>query len=284
MTAGLLLEAVVLRAGAGLRFLDAWSGQAVSDGLRCALWRKRDGLLLAQAASSPSGVHHWPGLRAPWNATEFAPHASPPSPPAPALAEVLVEDRFDRFLSLRLDWPLPPQAAYGSPMTVTLLSAPERSAPPGSASVVGQLIGSNGLPAAWARLLATDAAGRTTEGMCDAAGRFALHLPFPRPDRQTAGSSPLSPPDPVNAHPGASVTLRVFHDARVGTDAAHSPAQPPGSAPLAGLWRAQPEVRVLAHIASADVFGPLRIEPGRPAVPRTEGLSSMLSELRLAPL
>jgi len=305
--AEVLLETLLLKAGLGLRFLDAWSGQPVPGGLRCALLRKRDGRVLAQCASTPSGVHHWPGLRAPWSAADLPPDASPPSPPSPALAEILVEDSLNRFLALRLDWPPLPNAAGDSPVTVTLQSAPQRLAPPGPASVAGLLIGDSGLPAAWARLLVTDAAGRITEGMSDAAGCFALHLPFPRPDRRSAGSSPASPPDPVSVNPGASATLRVFHDASVGIDAAHSAAtinaagpgtpasqtpaapgsrvaMPPGGAPLARLWRAQPEVRALARIASADSLGPLRLEPGRPAVPLTEGLSPNRSELRLAPL
>ena len=59
---------------------------------------------------------------------------------------------------------------------------------------------------------------------------------------------------------------------------------PAAGAPHAALWRAQHEVRALARIATADVLGPLRLEPGRPAVPRTEGLPPNRSELRLAPL
>jgi hypothetical protein len=258
MMAELLLETVILAAGLGLRCRDAWSGQLVQEGLRCTLRRKRDGLLLARTATTPSGVHHWPALRAPWDAA-----------PPPAQAEVLIEDGFDRFLPLRLDWPPPPGVSGGAFASTTLLSAPQRAAPTGSAAVVGLLIGIDGHPAAWARLLVKDTAGRATEGMSDAAGRFAVHLPFPLPEKPAPG-------DPPSAIPGALVTLRVFHAPAVGNAA--------GAAPLFHLWRAQAEVGVLANIAGPDLLGPLRVEPGRPVAPHTEGLPSNRSELRLAPL
>ena len=316
------LETVVLRSAVGLCFVDAWSGQPVLDGLRCTLWRKRDGQPLAREAVTPGGVHHWPALRAPWNAADLPPALSPPeaSPPAP-LAEVLVEDLFARFLSLRFDWPPLADNIGGALATITLASAPQRSAPPGSASLAGLLIDAGGLPAAWARLLATDAAGRSTEGMSDAAGRFALHVAFPRPERKPLAGAPSSPPpgpplaNPPDApaNPAAPVTLRVFHDSAVASEAARVAAAvnaisrarralgrtgadatgatqldgvalPAAGAPHAALWRAQHEVRALARIATADVLGPLRLEPGRPAVPRTEGLPPNRSELRLAPL
>ncbi|WP_332878893.1 hypothetical protein [Massilia sp. S19_KUP03_FR1] len=255
----LMLETVLLAAGLGLRCRDAWSGQTVQDGLRCTLRRKRDGIELARAAASPSGVQHWPGLRAPWNAV-----------PPPAQAEILVEDEGERFLALRLDSPPLPDHHGAALASITLLSAPQRAAPTGSAALVGLLIGVDGKAAAWARLRVTDAAGRQTEGMSDAAGRFALHLPFPLPDRAAPG-------DPPSATPGASVTLQVFHDAAVGLEAA-------GAAPLLHLWQAQAEVRALANLGAPNVLGPLRVEPGRPVVPHTEGLPSNRSELRLAPL
>jgi hypothetical protein len=138
---------------------------------------------------------------------------------------------------------------------------------------------------------------------------LALNLPFPRTEGRYVGGSPLAPPAPVTANPGALATLRVFHDAGVGVDAARTAAAldsahqgtragqtstgrtpgcrialPPGGAPLARLWRAQSEVRALARSAASDVLGPLRLEPGRPVEPRTEGLPFNRSELRLAPL
>jgi hypothetical protein len=293
MMAAVLLETLVLGAGVGLRFLDAWSGQPVIDGLRCTLRRQRDALVLARAAATPSGVHHWPGLRAPWSGAALPPGASPPhGAPLPTLAEILVEDSLGRFLPLRLDWPPQPDRSGAALATSTLLSAPRRLAPPGSAGVAGLCADVNGLAAAWVRLLVTDSAARTTEGMSDAAGRFVLHLPFPRPERRPSGGSPVSPAD---ATPAALVTLRAFHDPGVGDEASAAAARdtapgqraaalPPGGAPLVRLWRAQAEVRALARAATSDLLGPLRLEPGRLVVPHTQGLPPNHSELRLAPL
>ncbi|WP_028310491.1 hypothetical protein [Derxia gummosa] len=311
---------LVLRTTTGLRLIDAWSGQPVTDGLRCALRRVRDGREIARAAVSAGGVHHWPGLRWPWNADDLAGRAAAgdPSPPAPpqALAEIVVEDPLGRFLPLRLDWPLPPDAPGGALASLVLPSAPGRVAPPGSAGITGLLLldpppgspaGTEPPPAAFARVLAADGQGRNTEGMTDAAGRLALHLPFPRPERKPQSSPPASPPE-LAPPPGAPVTLRVFHDPAVvaeavaraslvaaanaarrraggsATDAASGAASAFTVIPHAARWRAQPEVRALARIATADALGPLRLEAGRLAVPVTEGLPPHRPELRLAPL
>lgn len=304
-----LLESLVLQATSGLRFIDAWSGQPIIDGLRCTLYRRSDGAVLAREATTPSGVHHWPDLPSPWNAD----HASPPSPPSAVLAEVLVEDLLDRFLPMRLEWP-PRHDRDDVPLvTCTLVSAPQRPAPPGAASIHALLVDAASQPAAWARVLATDAQGRSTQGGSDAAGRLSLHLPFPRPERRPPLSPPggpaSSPPEPPPA-PSAGVTLRVFHDPSVGVEAADTAtklriiavgrlaagrgssdglpgatvAHPVTGAPLLSAWLAQTEVRALARIDATDVLGPVRLEPGRPAVASTQGLSPNRSELRLAPL
>jgi len=304
-----LLESLVLQATTGVRFIDAWSGQPITDGLCCTLYRRRDGAVLAREATTPSGVHHWPELSPPWNAND----ASPPSPPSAALAEVLVEDLLDRFLPLRLEWP-PRRDRDDMPLaTFTLASAPQRPVPPGAASIHALLVDTTSQPAAWARVLVTDAQGRSTQGGSDAAGRLSLHLPFPRPERRPLTSPPAgpadSPPEPPPT-PGAFVTLRVFHDASVGVEAARTAAalhaiavgrraagrgdsgvlpgatvaHPATGAPLLSAWLAQTEVRALARIGATDILGPMRLEPGRPAVARTQGLSPNRSELRLAPL
>ncbi len=285
-----LLESIVLPASTGLCFIDAWSGQPITDGLRCTLYRRRDGAMLAREATTPSGAHHWPDLPPPWSADS----TSPLSPPAAALAEVLVEDLFDRFLPLRLEWP-PQRDRDDRPLaTFTLVSAPQRPVPPGAASIHALLVDAASQPAAWVRVLVTDAQGRSTQGGSDAAGRLSLHLPFPRPERRPLASPPGgpadSPPEPPPA-PGALVTLRVFYDASVGVEAAATAArlratvaQPVAGAPLLSAWLAQSEVRALARIDATDALGPVRLEPGRPAVARTQGLPTNHSELRLAPL
>ena len=108
--------------------------------------------------------------------------------------------------------------------------------------------------------------------MSDAGGRLTLHLPFPRPERKL----PKSPPEPVQSV-SATITLRLFHDPAVGSEALAA------GAPWLPAWNTQPEVRALARTDAADAFGPLRLEPGRPGVPITEGLPPNRSELRLVP-
>jgi len=263
-----LLENVFLSAGSGLRFIDPYSAQPIVDGLRCTLLRRRDRRVIGVGIASPSGVHHWPAIAPPWS--DLA--TSPPQPPEDSLAEVLVEDRFERFLPVRLPWPPTPDAPGSALNTTLLASAPTRSAPSGAATVHALLATEAGQAVAWARVVATDAQARSTTGMSDADGRLTLHLPFPRPERKT----PQSPPEPV-VSVCTTITLRVFHDPAVGSEALA------GSAPWLAAWHVQPEVRALARLGTADPFGSLRLEPGRPGVPITEGLPPNRSELRLAP-
>lgn len=275
-----LLDTLTLPAQLGLRFLDAHSQQPIVDGLRCTLYRRRDGRTLGVARPTPAGVHHWPELAAPWRSDL----ASPPIPPQSSRAEVVVEDRLERFLPVRLAWPPEPDSDSPYLATFTLCSAPQRNSPAGAATVHALLATEAGAPAAWARVVATDAQARSTTGMSDAAGRLTLHLPFPRPERRVAKSPPDSPP--VAPGMGATIGLQIFHDPDFGDEAiAAAGAGTPGPlAPFLPGWSAQPEVRALARIGATDAFGPLRLEPDRPSVPVTDGLPPNRSELRLMPL
>lgn len=283
-----LLETLLLPADAGLRFLDACTRQPVTDGLRCTLYLRRGGRVLGLAVATPSGVHHWPNLAPRWRGGLGSSLVSPPvSPPAPAnawLAEILVEDRLDRYLPLRLPWPAEPDAGSPQLSTMTLCSAPQRGAPSGAATVHALLADGAGAPAAWVRVLVTDAQSRTTVGMSDAAGRLTLHLPCPRPERRMTTSPPDSPPAAPGM--GSAISLRVFHDPALGAEALAAAGQD-GHLPVAPFlpgWSAQPEVRALARVGASDPCGPLRLEVDRPSVPVTEGLPPNRSELRLAPL
>ncbi len=278
-----LLETQILPGRSGLRFLDAYSGQPIVDGLRCALYRRRDGRLLATGVLTPAGVHHWPDLAASWR-SEFV---SPPLPPAAGDAEVIVDDRLNRYLPLRLLWPPEPAADSAPIASLTLASAPQRTPPSGAAAVHALLADQAGNPAAWARVVATDRQSRSTVGMSDDGGRLTLYLPFPRPERRSASSPPDSPPAAPTI--AALISLRVFHDPQVAREArAAAQRGPRGSDPLIAPrlsgWAAQPEVRALARLGASDPCGPLRLSPDQPSVPVTAGLPPNRSELRLAPL
>ncbi len=283
------LDTLILPAHGGLRFVDACSRMPVLNGLRCSLRRRRDGRLIGIAASTPSGVHHWPALAAHWLDAMASPPASSASAASAAsgIAEVLVEDTLDRYLSIRLPWPPTADAGQTALTTTVLCAAPQRNAPAGTATLHALLADAAGAPAAWARVLVTDAQSRSTPGMSDADGRLTLHLPFPRPDRRPNGSPPNSPPNspptsppaemPAAATRVATASLRVFHAAALAIDAAAH------AAPWLPDWQAQPEVRAVARIGTTESFGPLCLVPERPCVPVTEGLAANRSELRLTP-
>ncbi len=261
-----LRDDLVLPASAGLLFIDAATGQPVQDGLHCALLLRRNRTVLGRAVQSISGVHHWPELSARWR------DALPP-----LLADVLVTDALGRFLPLAVAWPLP--ASLGGTLVGTrrlvrlpLLSAPARTAPPGQASVNALLVWhATQQPAAWARVLLTDASGRTSLGSCDAAGRLALHLALPRPQRPA-----VDPPPPGVVT--ATGNLQVFFDPGL------RPAAERLAAPDVLAFNSQPEVRALARADQTTALDGLRLEVGQPAVPTTAGLAPALSELRLVPL
>lgn len=273
---GAPLETQTLPATTGLRLLDACSGLPIVDGLCCTLYRRRDRRPLGTAVVTAAGVHHWPELAPRWAASSSSP------PQSAELAEVLVADRRERYLPLRLPWPLPGGADHLA--SVTLASAPQRQAPAGAASVHALLTYRSGLAAAWARVVITDDGGRMTVGMSDGQGRLTVHLPFPRPERRPAASPPDSPPAPPTI--AATATLRVFHAPAVGDEAIAALPAGERAAPVPSLtaWAAQPEVRALARVGAADAFGPLRLALDRPSVPVTAGLPPNRSELRLSPL
>jgi len=270
-----------LPASAGLLFIDAATGQPVQDGLQCELLLRRNQHSLGRALCSPSGVHHWPELHARWR------DALPPplvdaevgvqvDIQVDVLADVVVTDTRGRFLPLAIDWPLPAslggeQVGTQRLVRVPLLSAPARDAPPGYASVYALLVWhATQQPAAWARVLLADAAGRISLGGCDAAGRLALHLALPRPQRPA-----VNPPPPGVV--SATVSLQVFFDLDLG------PVAERLAAPDMLAFSNQAEVRALARADQTTALDALRLEVGHPAVPTTAGMAPALSELRLVP-
>jgi len=252
---------LVLPASDALAFVDSATGVPVTTGLACSLVLRRDGQLLGRSRSTPSGVHHWPDLSDRWR-----------QPTPPVLADVVVRDELERFLPLSLPWP-PPVALAGQIIAstvfgaarllrVSLLSAPGRPAPPGLASIYGQLSWqADDTPVAWACVRYIDGAGRVHDGASDAHGRLALHLPRPRPDK--AGS----PPEPA-------AQLRVFT----------SPALADVSVPDVLAFAGQPEVLALAGEAANDAYAPPAFIAGEPLILATTGLPPARRELRLKPI
>ncbi len=273
------LEILNLPTFAGLRLLDAWSGLPVPSGLGASLRRKRDGAVLGRAVASLSGVHHWPELAESWRSL-------PSISPAPApLAEVWVDDLAGRFLPVRVDWPLVPSQPDFAITDIMLVSTPQRPTPVGAASVVALLTREDGSPAAFARVVVTDAQGRSTAGMSDGRGRLALHFPFPRPERRPGAASPASPALSQTPALTASLSLAVFHDPSVAAEAHGAARRFGGFSPLAPLldaWAVQRPVLALAELNAVTPFQ-LRIESGKPCVLRTQGLPPDRSELRLVP-
>lgn len=270
MSGAALLERVSLPAGTALVFIDGASGLPVRDGLISELRSLADDKVLACAVISPSGTHHWPGL------SPRIAQALPPSPTQPRRLEWRVRDAFERFMPLRIGWPLADAPADPpAPRRVSLCSAPGRVAPDGSASIQACLVDGAQKPAAWARVVATGGSGAPTVGMSDAQGRLVVHLPFPRPERRNGHGNGAAP-----AWPAALVTLRFEYDPAVAAeaDARRVPA------PRLDLWLAQPEVRAQASLGTGDALAPVFVECGTPTVLRTAGLPPLRSELRLVPL
>lgn len=257
------LDTLRLPAGSAIGLVDAATGCLIEGGLRCELLLRGSGRSLGVARSTQSGFHHWPELSPRW----LSPATSP------LLADVLVRDLLGRFLPLSLPWPLP-MAPGGQVESISVLgdatllrvqlhSAPQRPTPPGLAAVVGQLVWQpTGQPAAWARVLLTDAQGRVRPGSCDGEGRLALHLPLPRPPRT---AEPIGP------------SLSVFFDPALATSARRL------GAPDVLALAAQPAALALARFGETDPHGPVALSATEPAVLRTLDLIPARSELRLLP-
>ena len=62
---GALLEQLMLPARPGLRFLDAYSGRAIVDGLRCTLYHRRDRRDHEPAGPKEVATRHAPVCRYP---------------------------------------------------------------------------------------------------------------------------------------------------------------------------------------------------------------------------
>jgi hypothetical protein len=258
------LERLRLPAGIGLRFVDAFGGAAIGVGVRCTLLDSASGRIFARSAATPSGVHHFPSLRA----DRLSSLGS---------VEVLIEDESGDFLPLRVAWP-PPVTVTSSGARIAqveLSSAPSRRPPVGAASVFASLCNEFDEPAAWARITLESSNGRLTTATSDADGQLAIHLPFPRPERTPPDPrSPLRPPpDPL---PRAVLRFAVFYGPDVAVEARATAARLPGrvQAPRRAAWLGAP-----AAVARADeqtALAAVVLNLGQASVLRTAGRSELV--------
>ncbi|MEO8955615.1 MAG: hypothetical protein ABI396_11980 [Ktedonobacteraceae bacterium] len=217
----------------GVRFWDAVSGRAISDGLRVTAYPTGQVTPKIQAFTNHSGVYVWrniPGLsdfEHGANAEQFLTHM--PVPTRPFTVEVV--DGLRRFqpFSFAVDVPCrglfpwtcvedasPPEPAN---TMVPLFSAPTRAVASGLAVIRALLWDVTvDLPAAWAVLEAWIADRRIARGFADGQGQVALIFPWPAPidpvfdpsgrmqnSQQAPASPPLSAPTQENRALGEQV-------------------------------------------------------------------------------
>lgn len=276
-----ILERVSAFTTLGIRFWDAALDRPVESARLIVSARpaNRPEARPVRAFRTASGVYALmglPGLRRVETMAEDA-------PAAPRRFVVEVDDPSGTFLSLAfaVELPLPyrgvllgPEAGSPAQPGFMLVPAPTRRAPAGHAVVRGELArAADGRPAAHAVVAATDPDGGVAEGVADAAGRFALLLPWPAPAL------------PATASPGvggaASVGAQGWDVAVSARLATPGPAPIPGfdrpdwgevlAQPAADVWPAAPS----AGGAPAPAWTG-RLEAGADLVVRTAGLSRLL--------
>lgn len=268
-----LLETIVCAGGPGLQCVDAFDGRVV-HGVACTLLERKSGNVLARSVSSPSGVAHWP---------DMPQRVRTAAEPSKLGLEVLVEEASGALLPLRVKWPLPTNATErGTALCrLPLHSAPKRATPSSATSVYATLLAGDA-PAAWARVVVSDAAGRQTAGMSDARGVLALHLPVPRPRRENSGGEDESDTPRLRY----VVEWTLAHSTVVAVEAEQAAGVMPGRlrAPLLSAWSLQPEVFAQRQSGSSVRITTLEFPDAAPIVVKTAGLGPQRSELKLLPV
>lgn len=262
-------DVVVLTCLGGVGFFDPVRNVPVAGPLQVTARRRGRSTLLPRTAGGWHALHAWPGM----DATS-----------QPVAFEVDVVDPAGLFLPLRLQLNWPAWSDLEHPATVPacdglvagqrvpLFSAPSRGQPAGWQTIRGQLaVRQGGAPACWALVRVyrqADPAGAPplARALADAAGRFCLMFPLPRPDEMQL------PPVPERF----GVVLQVEFD---DTNDAHSL---PDYCQVTGQ-RACTLIASQGATAADDVpLGALALEPGAELVLRTLGADGQpLSELQL---
>jgi hypothetical protein len=190
-----VIETTVYRSPLGLTLNDAVTGLPVADGLNVCTWPKGDPGAARQAWQSPLspvwGFGPLPGAARYEETVTDDPDAFVWSPPGVTLPfEVGIVDTLRRFLPevVAIDIPQPLLVA------LSLYSAPNRPAPPGCATVSGEVAATSG-PAAWSVVEVTSGPGTYTT-IADQLGRYVVYFPYPEAlppvSASPAGIDPIS--------------------------------------------------------------------------------------------
>lgn len=278
----------------GLAFQDVATGATVTTPLSVEVSVKGGlPLLLGRNTSSIWFASRLPGLRD----SDLDPDAGSVRLRTFALQ---VRDTSGAFLPLDLDITLPHAGLYAwdgwnalpqslldplrrrpgeppCPSALPLFSAPSRDAPAGTADIRGQVRRAGDLgPAAWALITAEVAGTILGLGLCDAEGRFALFMPWPRWPR--AVLPPLSPPSSPPLSPGPGGAGNPSHSPPAGLPAA------PGWEVTIRAWSSllKPEVvpslgAVMAQLAHGRTLLAAAASPPVPLAPQTLRFGQSLS-------
>jgi hypothetical protein len=207
-----LLERVVHTAPFGVRFRDAVTGAAVTDGLLVEAYPKAAALSRVRAFANRSGTQVLlgvPGLRR-FEMSEIEEDSWDESPPGAGLFRIEVTDIWGRYLPFSFEarlpfrglfvWdenPLPPESPPAPQLSdgLPMFSATSRVPPAGMAAIRAEMWDEmTETVAAYALLEARFKGVLLGHGMADAEGRIALIFPYPPPARVPASSPPGSPP------------------------------------------------------------------------------------------
>jgi hypothetical protein len=277
-----ILERVTSFTSLGIRFWDVALDRPVAEDLAVVAWPLEDSMARpVRAFRTRSGVYALMGL--PGLAAVERGNADAGSPGGRGFL-VEVADPAGTYLpvAFAIDLPLPYRDVFlgpnaGSPAEqpgFLLMSAPQRRRPSWIGAVRGELaLAADRRLAAHAVVTVRDPDGAAWSGIADAAGRFAVFVPWPEPEATASASPGIGGGQPLA---GQSWELEI--------SVSHGPEPLP---PLPGSEL--PDYGAILEQAPAVVWtdppgagappGPDwtgRLEFGGELVPRTRGLSQLL--------
>lgn len=185
----------------GIRFWDPVYGHLINNDLKVIAWPEKYPSLICKAIRTATGLYTFQGL-AGLRSYEFANYTLLESPIAQRKFLVQIMDLQHRFLPVVIGILLPrpgngvypngidPPNNQGDPWPgVPLFTTPMRTAPPGIAVIRSQLIDYvSQKPAAYA-LARINLNGKNWYGIADNRGSLAVHLPYPKMNTITVGTT-----------------------------------------------------------------------------------------------